>query len=255
MAGHNKWSKIKRKKGAADAKRSKVWARISRDILVAAREGGGSVDMNPRLALAVDKAKSENMPKDNIERAIKRGTGEIEGADYEEGTFEGYAPGGIAIFVDTLTDNNNRTVADVRSLFSKAGGNLGQDRSVAFLFEQKAVFEVPASSIEEDDLFLLVADAGAEDLRREEGDDDTGDVFVIEAETHAFGAIQDALASSNIEPSEAALQRIPTTTTALAPTEAAKVLRLLDALDEHQDIQAVYSTLEMTDETLAAMEG
>ncbi|GAB5534920.1 MAG: YebC/PmpR family DNA-binding transcriptional regulator [Rubricoccaceae bacterium] len=255
MAGHNKWSKIKRKKAGNDAKRSKIWARITRDILIAAREGGGSVDMNPRLALAVDKAKGENMPKDNIERAIKRGTGEIEGADYEEGTFEGYAPGGIAIFVETLTDNNNRTVADVRSLFSKAGGNLGQDGSVAFLFEQKAVFEVPTSAIEEDDLFLLVADAGAEDLRREDGDEETGDVFVIEAETPAFGAIQDALASSNIEPSEASLQRIPTTTTALDPSDAAKVLRLLEALDDLQDVQAVYSTLEMTDEALASLEG
>ena len=258
MAGHNKWSKIKRKKGAADAKRSKVWARITRDILVAAREGGGAVDMNPRLALAVDKAKAENMPKDNIERAIKRGTGEIEGADYEEGTFEGYAPGGIAIFVDTLSDNNNRTVADVRSLFSKAGGNLGQDGSVAFLFDQKAVFEVPTGSMDEDDLFLLVADAGAEDLRREERDDDEeseGDVFVIEAETSAFGDIQAALTDAGIEPSEASLVRIPTTTTALSTADAAKVLRLLDALDEHQDIQAVYSTLEMNDDALAAVEG
>ena len=257
MAGHNKWSKIKRKKGAADAKRSKVWARITRDILVAAREGGGAVDMNPRLALAVDKAKAENMPKDNIERAIKRGTGEIEGADYEEGTFEGYAPGGIAIFVDTLSDNNNRTVADVRSLFSKAGGNLGQDGSVAFLFDQKALFEVPAQAMDEDELFLLVADAGAEDLRREthESDDGPADVFVIEAETAAFGAIQAALTEAGIEPTEASLVRIPTTTTALPTADAAKVLRLLDALDEHQDIQAVYSTLEMNDDALAAVEG
>ena len=258
MAGHNKWSKIKRKKGAADAKRSKVWARITRDILVAAREGGGAVDMNPRLALAVDKAKAENMPKDNIERAIKRGTGEIEGADYEEGTFEGYAPGGIAVFVDTLSDNNNRTVADVRSLFSKAGGNLGQDGSVAFLFDQKALFEVPAESMEEDELFLLVADAGAEDLRREtrEADEDEpgGDVFVIEAETAAFGDIQAALTDAGLEPSEASLVRAPTTTTALSTDAAAKVLRLLDALDEHQDIQAVYSTLEMNDDALAAIQ-
>ena len=258
MAGHNKWSKIKRKKAGNDAKRSKMWARITRDILVAAREGGGSPDMNARLALAVDQAKAANMPKDNIERAIKRGTGEIEGADYEEGTFEGYAPGGIAIFVDTLTDNNNRTVADVRSLFSKAGGNLGQDGSVGFLFEQKAVFEVPAGAVEEDDLFLLVADAGAEDLRREAGepgdDGEPGDVFVIEAPTTSFGAIQAALADAGLEPTEAGLQRIPTTTTALPPADAAKVLRLLDALDDHQDIQAVTSTLEVTDEALAAVQ-
>ena len=249
MAGHNKWSKIKRKKGAADAKRSKVWARIARDIQVAAREGGGSADMNARLALAVDKAKAENMPKDNIERAIKRGTGEIEGADYEELAYEGYAPGGVAVYVEALTDNTNRTVADLRSLFSKAGGNLGTSGSVAFLFEQKAVFEVPADGVAEDDLFLLVADAGAEDLRR---DDDT---FVVEAPTEAFGAVQAALAEAGVEPEEAALQQIPTTTTSLAPDDAAKVLRFLDQLDEHQDVQAVYSTLDVTDEALAALEG
>ena len=254
MAGHNKWSKIKRKKGAADAKRSKVWARITRDIMIAAREGGGSPDMNARLALAVEKAKAENMPKDNIERAIKRGTGEIEGADYEELAYEGYAPGGVAVFVDVLTDNTNRTVADLRSLFLKAGGNLGTSGSVAFLFDQKAVFEVPAGAeggepVTEDDLFLLVAEAGAEDLRRED------DVFVIEAPTGAFGDIQAALTAAGVEPAEAALQRVPTTTTTLSPDEAARVLRLLDQLDDHPDVQAVTSTLEVDDATLAAMEG
>ena len=256
MAGHNKWSKIKRKKGAADAKRSKVWARIARDIQVAAREGGGSPDMNARLALAVDKAKGENMPKDNIERAIKRGTGEIEGADYEELAYEGYAPGGVAVFVDVLTDNTNRTVADLRSLFTKAGGNLGTSGSVAFLFEQKAVFEVPAAPeggapVTEDDLFLLVAEAGAEDLRR----DDDGATFVVEAPTEAFGGVQAALAGAGVETSEAGLVRVPTTTTALEPDEAAKVLRLLDQLDDHPDVQAVTSTLEVDDAALAAFDG
>jgi len=252
MAGHNKWSKIKRKKGAADAKRSKVWARITRDIMIAAREGGGSPDMNARLALNVDQAKAANMPKDNIERAIKRGTGEIEGADYEEGTYEGYGPGGIAIFVETLTDNTNRTVADLRSLFSKAGGNLGTSGSVAFLFDQKAIFEIPVAPpdgdpVTEDDLFLLVAEAGAEDLRRDD------DHFVVEAPVEAFGAVQAALADAGIEADEAGLQRIATTTTALDPDDAAKVLRLLDHLDDHQDVQAVFSTLEMDDETLASL--
>ncbi|MEM6327306.1 MAG: YebC/PmpR family DNA-binding transcriptional regulator [Bacteroidota bacterium] len=254
MAGHNKWSKIKRKKGVADARRSKIWARITRDMMVAAREGGGDPSMNARLGLAVEKAKAENMPKDTIERAIKRGTGEIEGADYEEVSYEGYGPNGIAVFVETLTDNTNRTVADLRSLFSKAGGNLGTSGSVAFLFDQKAVFEIPAApeegeALTEDDLFLLVADAGAEDLRRED------DVFVVEAPVEAFGGVQAALAEADIEPAEAGLQRIPTTTTALASDDAAKVLRLLDQLDDHQDVQAVYSTLEMDDETLATMEG
>jgi YebC/PmpR family DNA-binding regulatory protein len=247
MAGHNKWSKIKRKKGAADAKRSKVWARITRDIMVAAREGVGDPDLNAALALAVEKAKAENMPKDNIERAIKRGTGEIEGADYEELAYEGYGPHGVAIYVDVLTDNTNRTVADLRSLFSKAGGNLGTSGSVAFLFDRKAIFEIPAAGLEEDDLFLLVADAGAEDLRRE------GDRFVVEAPDDAFGDVQAALADAGIEAEEAELRQRPTTTTKLEPDQAAKVLRLLDQLDDHQDVQAVFSTLEMDEETLATI--
>lgn len=247
MAGHSKWSKIKRKKGATDAKRSKIWARITRDIMVAAREGGGNPDMNPRLALAIEKGKSENLPKDNIERAIKRGTGEIEGADYEEVSYEGYAPNGIALFVETLTDNTNRTVADLRSIFSKVGGNLGNAGSVAFLFDQKGVFDIPAAGLNEEDLFMLVAEAGAEDLRQE------GDTFVAETPVDAFGDVQAALKEAGIEPEEAGLQRIPTTTTKLDPDAAAKVLRLIDTLDDHQDVQAVYSTLLVDDETLAAM--
>ncbi len=247
MAGHSKWSKIKRKKGATDAKRSKVWARITRDIMVAAREGGGNVAMNPRLALAVEKGKSENLPKDNIERAIKRGTGEIEGADYEEVNYEGYATNGIALFVETLTDNTNRTVADLRSIFSKAGGNLGNAGSVVFLFDQKGIFDIPATGLNEDDLFLLVADAGAEDLRQED------DLFVVETPVEAFGAVQSALQDAGIEPEEAGLQRIPNTTTKLDSDAAEKVLKLIDIIDEHQDVQAVYSTLDVDEETLAAM--
>lgn len=247
MAGHNKWSKIKRQKAVTDARKSKAWARIARDIMVAAREGGGDPDMNARLALAVDKAKAENMPKENVERAIKRGTGEIQGADYEELTYEGYAPGGVAVFVETLTDNPNRTVADLRAAFSKAGGNLGTSGSVAFLFEQKAVFEIAADALGEDDLFLLVADAGAEDLRRED------DVFVVTAPVEAFGAVQAALKEAGIEPAEAGLQRLPTTTTTPEAAIAGQVVRLLDKLDEMQDVQAVYSTLQLDDETIAAL--
>ena len=247
MAGHSKWSKIKRQKAATDAKRSKAWARITRDIMVAAREGGGDVGMNPRLALAVDKAKAENMPKDNIERAIKRGTGEIEGADYEEMTYEGYALGGVAVFVEALTDNSNRTVADVRSLFSKRGGSLGQSGSVAFLFDQKGVFEIKAAGQDEDALFLLVAEAGAEDLTRE------GDTFIVTTPVEGFGAVQAALAEAGIEPEEASLQRIPTTTVTLAPDAARKVAGLIEALEEHQDVQAVYTTLNFDEATIEAV--
>jgi YebC/PmpR family DNA-binding regulatory protein len=238
MAGHNKWSKIKRKKGVADARRSKIWARITRDIMIAAREGGGSVDMNPRLALSVDKAKSENMPKDNIERAIKRGTGEIAGADYEEMSYEGYAPGGVAVFVECLTDNTNRTVADVRHVFSKYGGNLGMTGSVAFMFERIGQIEIPAEGIEEDELFLAVADAGAEDLRRED------DTFVVTMPVEAFGAVQEALREAGIEPAEAELVRLPTTITTPSADDATRAVKLLDALEELQDVQHVFTTLD-----------
>ncbi len=247
MAGHNKWSKVKRKKGVADARRSKIWARITRDMMIAAREGGGDPNMNPRLALGIEKAKAENMPKDNIERAIKRGTGEIEGADYEEMTYEGYAPGGVAIFVECLTDNTNRTVADVRHAFSKHGGNLGTSGSVGYLFDRKGLFEIDAAGQDEDDLFMLVAEAGAEDLRQEDGH------FVVTTPMEAFAAVQDALEGAGIKPAEAGLVRLPTTTTSLSADDAAKVLRLVDALEELQDVQDVFTTLEMDEATLSAL--
>jgi len=247
MAGHNKWSKIKRQKAVTDARRSKVWARITRDIMVAAREGGGEPSMNTRLALCLEKAKGANMPKDNIVRAIKRGTGEIQSADYEEITYEGYGPHGIAIFVETLTDNNNRTVADVRHLFGKHGAGLGQSGSVAFQFDRKGIFEIPAEGIDEDVLFLLVADAGAEDVSREDAD------FEVTTPVEAFGAVQAALDEAGIKVEEASLQRIATTTTKLGAEEAKSVLKLIDLLEELQDVQAVYSTLEMDDATIEAV--
>lgn len=247
MSGHSKWSKIKRQKAVTDTRRSKSWARVTRDIMVAAREGGGDPNMNPRLALSIEKAKSENMPKDNIERAIKRGTGEIQGADYVEMAYEGYGPHGIAIFVDALTDNTNRTVADVRHLFGKYGGVLGQNGTVAFLFERKGVFEIPAASSDEMTLFELVVDAGAEDLTQED------DVFVVTTLVEAFGSVQAALEGASIEVSEASLARFPTTTTRLDTTAALAVGKLLELLDEHQDVQAVYSTLEMDDSTIEAL--
>ena len=220
MAGHNKWSKIKRKKGVADARRSKVWARITRDIMVAAREGGGDVSMNARLALFVDKAKGENMPKDNIERAIKRGTGEIAGADYEEMSYEGYAPGGVALFVECLTDNTNRTVAEVRHAFSKNGGNLGTSGSVGYLFERKGVVDVPAEGIEEDDLFLLVAEAGAENLERED------DTYTVTAPVEDFSGVLTALKNEGIEAKDDRLERFPLTKVSADAETATKVLKL-----------------------------
>lgn len=247
MAGHNKWSKIKRQKAATDKKKSKIWARITRDIMVAARDNGGDPDMNPKLSLAIEKAKEENMPKDNVERAIKRGTGEIEGADYEEMTYEGYAPGGVAVFIEALTDNTNRTVADVRHIFSKAGGSLGQSGSVAFQFDRKGVFDIPADEIDEMELFELVVDAGAEDLTSEDGH------FIVTTPVESFGSVQAALEEAGIEPEESGLQRIPTTTTKLDPDSARKVANLIEKLEESDDIQSVYTTLEFDDSTVEAL--
>ena len=247
MAGHSKWSKIKRAKAATDAKRSKVWARITRDIMVAAREGGGDPGMNARLALAVEKAKAENMPKDNIERAIKRGTGEIAGSDYEEVTYEGYGPGGVAIFIETLTDNTNRTVADVRHLFSKYGGSLGQTGSVGYLFDRKGIIEIPAAGHDEMELFELVADAGADDLENEDN------AFVVTVPVENFGAVQGALQGAGISTDEAQLIRIPTTTVSVDANTARSIGKLLELLEEHQDVQAVFSTMLLDDATIDAL--
>ncbi len=240
MAGHSKWSKIKRQKAATDSKRSKMWARLSRDITVAAREGGGDASMNARLALAVEKAKAENMPKDNIERAIKRGTGELEGQDYEEATYEGYAPGGVAVFVESLTDNTNRTVADLRSLFNKAGGSLGKAGSVAYLFDRKGILQVSAAGQDEMDLFERVVEAGAEDLERDE------DTFMVTTAVETFDAVQTALAEAGIPVADASLVYLPTTTVRLDSERTRKLLAFVEKIEDHQDVQAVYTTLDDT---------
>ena len=246
MSGHSKWSTIKRQKAVTDGRRAKVWARITRDMMVAAREGVADPSMNARLALCVEKAKAANMPKDNIERAIKRGSGEIAGADYEELTYEGYGAGGVAVFVEALTDNPNRTVADLRVYFSRAGGALGNSGSVAFMFERKGVFEIEAAAMPtgmtEDDLFLLAADAGAEDL-----ESDGGGGFVVTSPVEAFGPVLAALRGAGIEPTEAALRRFPTAATGADAETAEKVHAMLDRIDDHPDVQAVYSTLSDPD--------
>lgn len=242
MAGHSKWANIKRQKAVTDARRSKIWARISRDMMVAAREGLPDPAHNARLALAVEKARAANMPKDNIERAIKRGSGEISGAEYEELTYEGYGPGGVAVFVEALTDNPNRTVSDLRVFFSRSGGSLGTSGSVAFQFERKGIIQVDAAGRDEMALFELVADAGAEDLERED------DLFMITTPMEAFGPVVNALREAGIEPTEAELQRIPTTYTDVDADTARKVENLLDQLEDHADIQNVFSTYARDDE-------
>lgn len=239
MAGHNKWSKIKRQKAAADKKKSKIWARIIREITVAARDGGGDPEMNPSLALAIEKAKSENMPKDNIERAVLRGTGELEdGGDYEEVTYEGYAPNGVALFIEALTDNTNRTVADLRHLFSKHGGSLGKTGSVAYLFDRKGIIDIPADGIDELELFELVVEAGAEDMVQEDG------MFVVTTPVEQFNDVETALHQAGIKPDEAKLVRIPTTTVRLDPDEARKVLDFVEKIDDLDDVQDVFTTLD-----------
>ncbi|MEX0820643.1 MAG: YebC/PmpR family DNA-binding transcriptional regulator [Rhodothermales bacterium] len=247
MAGHNKWSKIKRQKAKADKRKSKIWARLSRDITVAAREGGGDPEMNASLSMVIDKAKAENMPKDNIERAIKRGTGEIQGEDYEEVTYEGYGPNGVAVFVESLTDNTNRTVADIRHVFSKAGGSLGKSGSVGYLFERKGMIEVPVAEHDELEVFEIVAEAGAEDLQRQD------DTFVITTPVDQFVVVESALKAAGIDIEEATLYREPTTTVTLSESESRKVVRLIEQLEELQDVQAVFTTLEMNGEPVAAV--
>lgn len=247
MAGHNKWSKIKRQKAKADKRKSKIWARLSRDITVAAREAGGDPEMNASLAMVIEKAKGENMPKDNIERAIKRGTGEIEGEDYEEVTYEGYGPNGVAVFVESLTDNTNRTVADLRHVFSKAGGSLGKSGSVGYLFERKGLIEVPAQGMDELELFEIVAEAGAEDMKQDDG------MFVITTPVDQFDVVESALEAAEIEIEEANLIREPTTTVRLDQSDADKVMRLIEQLEDLQDVQAVFTTLEMDGEPVAVV--
>ena len=237
MAGHNKWSKIKRQKAKEDKRKSKVWARLSREIALAAREGGGDPEMNADLANAIERAESENMSKDTIERAIKRGTGELEGQNYEPVTYEGYAPHGIAVFIDALTDNTNRTVADLRYIFGKYDGSLGKDGSVAYLFERKGHFTIPADERDELELLEIVVDAGAEDLEQDD------DHFTVTTPVDQFDSVQRALEGAGVEPDEAELVCTPTTTQSLEDEQAATVHRLVDDLEELDDVDAVYTTL------------
>ncbi len=240
MAGHNKWSKIKRQKAATDIKRSKAWARVSREITVAARHGGGDPSTNAKLALAVQKAKGENMPKDNILRAIKRGTGTIEGHNYEEHTYEGYAPHGVAVLIETLTDNTKRTVADLRSMFTKSGGNLGNRGTVAYLFEKRGVIQVSADNQDELTLFELAADAGAIDLELD------GDTFMITTSFESFETVQAELLQAGVSFEDARLVRLPSTFVELGANEATTISRFLERLEMHQDVQAVYSNLDVS---------
>lgn len=241
MSGHNKWSTIKRKKGANDAKRGKIFTKIIKEIMIAAREGGGDPDTNSRLRLAIQNAKGANMPKDNIERAIKKAVGS-EADSYVATTFEGYGPNGIAIFAECLTDNNNRTVASIRSVFNKHGGKLGTNGSLSSLFERKGVFTIKNEGISADDVELELIDAGAEDF---EVDDDT---ITVTCAKEDFGNVNRKLNELGIEPEEAGLKRIPNNYKRLDLESAKKVMRFIESLEDDDDIQNVYHNLEITDE-------
>jgi len=241
MSGTRKWAKVKRKKQKQDQRKSKKWAKLSQEIETAAREGGGNPDGNVPLSQAIERARDEDMPKDAIERAIKRGTGELEGDDVQAVTYEGYAPHGVAVFVEARTDNINRTVKDLRNLFSDHGGNLGKDGSVAYLFKRKGRFELPADATDEMTLFETAVEAGADELN------ETDDGFVVTTPVEAFADVEEALDEAGIDPDEADLVRQPTTTVALAPNERDEVQTLIDEIDDHRDVEAVYTTLDATD--------
>jgi YebC/PmpR family DNA-binding regulatory protein len=245
MSGHSKWSTIKHKKGAADAKRGKIFTRIIKEMTVAARLGGGDIEGNPRLRAAVAEAKSNNMPKDNIERAIKRGTGEIEGAQYEEITYEGYGVGGVAIIVEALTDNSNRTTPEIRNIFEKTGGNLGTPGSVKFQFEKKGYLAVEKSAADEDKLMEIALEAGADDLRS-----DDPEVFEIYTDPARFDAVRQTLEANKIATVEAKVGMIPSTYVKVDETKTKSVLRLLEMLDDHDDTQNVWSNLDIPAEMM-----
>jgi len=245
MSGHNKWSTIKHKKGAADAKRGKIFTRILKEMTVAARMGGGDPNGNPRLRAAIAEAKANNMPKDNIERAIKRGTGEIEGVTYEELTYEGYGPGGVALMVETMTDNTNRTTPEIRHIFEKNGGNLGTPGSVRFQFERKGYFAIEKSAVGEDKLMEIVLEAGADDLQA-----DDPETFEVYASPENFETVRQALEKNNIAAAEAKLGQIPTTYVKVDESKAKSMMRLMEMLDDHDDVQNVWSNVDIPDEML-----
>jgi YebC/PmpR family DNA-binding regulatory protein len=245
MAGHSKWKQIKRKKAVTDAKRGASWTKVIREITVAARAGGGDPAGNPRLRTAIDAAKAVNMPGDNIDRAIKKGTGELEGALYEEVSYEGYGPGGAAILIEATTDNSTRTVADIRFVFSRNGGNLGTTNSVAWMFDRKGLISLDATKYPEDSTLEAALDAGAEDFVRD------GEQYMITTTVPTFHAVQDALRASKIEIESAEIAMVPKTTVKVEGKQAEQMLRLVEALEELDDVSKVFSNFDIDASALA----
>lgn len=247
MSGHSKWSSIKHKKGAADAKRGKIFSRLIKEVTVAARLGGGDPDGNPRLRTAIAAAKAENMPKENIERAIKKGTGELEGASYEEANYEGYGPGGVAVLVDCLTDNRNRTVADVKHLFERNSGNLGEPGCVAWIFEKKGLIVFENDKVDEEQLLDLALEAGAEDVREEETE------FEVISDPSDFESVKAAIDGAELSYTLAEITMIPKNTVKLEGKKAQQMLNLMQALEDNDDVSHVYANFDISDEVLEAL--
>ncbi|MCD6377769.1 MAG: YebC/PmpR family DNA-binding transcriptional regulator [Planctomycetes bacterium] len=248
MAGHSHWAKIKRAKASSDAKKGQIWSKLARKIIVAARTGGGNPADNLQLRYAIEEARAANMPKDTIENAIKKGIGEVGSTNHEHIIYEGYGPGGVAIMVECLTDNRNRTAPELRKIFERAGGQLGSTNCVAWMFTQKGIFTVPADAISEDELIEICLDAGADDVRKE------GDVYEITSQVSDFTKVKDVLTEKGIELIQAEITMVPNNTVSLAPDKARQVISLVETLEDHDDVQKVFSNLDIPDEVAAELE-
>ena len=249
MSGHSKWATIKHKKGALDAKRGKIFTRLIKEISIAAKNGGGDPDSNPRLRTAILAAKAENMPADNIKRAIQRGTGELPGAVYEEFTLEGYGPGGVAVLLDINTDNRNRTVSEIRHVFGKNGGNMAEAGAVSWMFHKKGDIIVPKAAAKEDDLMAVVLDAGADDLK------DDGETWEVLSDPSSYEAVLEAVKKAGIEPASASVAMIPQNYIKLEGQAANTMIRLMEALEEHDDVQNVHSNFDIDQKLLEEVAG
>lgn len=247
VSGHNKWSKIQHKKGAKDAKRGQAFSKLIKELTVVARAGGGSPEANPRLRMLIQKAKGINMPNENVQRAIKRGTGEIPGVTYEEQTYEGFGPGGVAFLVDALTDNKNRTVADVRNIFSKGGGNLAGGSSVAWMFHLKGVITVAKEHAKEDNLFMLSTEAGAEDFSSDEED------YQITCDPSNTDEVREILEKNNIQIKSIEIEKVASNLVELSKDDTAKVIKLIETLEENEDVQNVWTNINITDAMMASL--
>jgi YebC/PmpR family DNA-binding regulatory protein len=247
MSGHSKWATIKRKKAVTDAKRGKAFTQIIKEITIAARMGGGDAKGNPRLRLAIDKAKAANMPADNIKRAVQKGTGELPGIIYEDVTYEGYGPGGVALIIESVTDNKNRTVSEIRNILERHNGKLGASNSVAYMFHRKGVMRILKTALNEDDMMSLALDSGADDMKTED------DMYEIYTSPENFESVKQALEAKSIKMEEAEVQMIPENTVKVEGKDAEHAIKLMDSIEEHEDVQHVYANFDIDEKTLAAL--